>query len=131
MKALIIVGVIALAISGTLASSASAYDHSPITVYGLYADGWGATTSNAAYNLRYRYHGILPGVYCTGAVIAGDASSSSWIDSNPPQRFWDKLVCAGYTRSGHVFSLVYDTKSANSWIVYRLHGITSYGLVYG
>src|SRR5215467_8795344 len=128
MKALIIVGVLVAAVLA-FAGTSSAYDHSPITVYGLYADGWGATTSNAAYNLRYRYHGIQPGVYCTGAVIAGDASSSSWIDSNPPQRFWDKLVCGGYTRSGHLFTLVYDTKSANNWIVYRLRGVTTYGLV--
>jgi hypothetical protein len=37
-------------------------------------------------------------------------------------RYWDKLVCAGYTQTGRTFALIYDSKGQYTWIIYRLHG---------
>jgi hypothetical protein len=126
--ALIALTLVALAVAGT-ASASSSYDRKPATVYGLYGDGWGINISDAAYNLKHRYHGITT-AYCIGAIMA-NGSDSSWLDGNPPQRLWDKVACGGYTAGSTWFTLIYDQKGPNSWVIYRLKGVTINALRYG
>jgi hypothetical protein len=106
-----------------VASTASSYDRKPIVLYGVYGDGWGQTITAAATNFQSRYHGTR-GVYCVGAIINGDEGNSSWITGYV--RAWDKVVCAGYARSGHVFTVIYDQKGSgpNAWTIYWLRGAT-------
>jgi hypothetical protein len=62
--------------------------------------------------------------YCLGAIMVGHEGNSSFIVGMT--RYWDKLVCAGYTRTtgSKLFLLIYDAKGPNSWVVYRLKGAT-------
>jgi hypothetical protein len=53
------------------ATSAGAFDRAPIPVGGLYADGWGQSTTTAERGLYRRYPGIRS-VYCVGVLIRGD-----------------------------------------------------------
>jgi hypothetical protein len=124
---LVVLALFALTTVGAALASSS-YDRKPVTVYGLYGDGWGINISDAAYNLKYRYHGITT-AYCIGAIMA-NGSDSSWLDGNPPQRLWDKVACAGYA-GGNLFTLIYDQKGPNSWVIYRLKGVTINALRYG
>jgi hypothetical protein len=110
------------------AVGARAYDRQPIVLSGLYGDGWGNSTSKAERALLTRYAGIRT-VWCEGVIMAEDRSSSSWLDGYT--RYWDKLACGGYTRSGHQFALVYDAKAQYAWVIYRLRGVSEYGLRYG
>ena len=105
----------------TVASTASGYDRKPVRMYGLSPDGWGQTITSAEINLRRRYTGVH-GVYCVGAIMVGAESDSSFV--NGYTRYWDKLVCAGYSRTGKLFALVFDQKSHGSWTMYRLKGAT-------
>lgn len=117
------VGIVTVAIAaGILAATAAAFDRQPVTVNGLTPDNWGQSTTRAQTALEGRYPGITV-VYCVGALIPGD-SSSSWVHGLT--RYWDKLVCAGYTATTGktVFSLIYDAKGAHSWIIYRLHNVS-------
>lgn len=110
------------------AGAQPAYDRKPIVLYGLYADGWGNSTSNAEEALLKRYAGIRT-VWCTGVIMGDDRENSSWVDGYT--RFWDKLACGGYTLSGGTFALVFDAKAHYSWTIYRLKGVTINELRYG
>jgi hypothetical protein len=108
----------------TVAATATAFDRPPVSVVGLTPDGWGQSTTAAQRQLYARYPGISS-VYCIGVRIPNySASASSWVHGLT--RYWDKLACAGYTRStgNTVFVLIYDAKGANSWIIYRLGHVT-------
>jgi hypothetical protein len=111
----------ALAVAVTSASAASTFDRSPIHVAGLTPDRWGQSITKAESALRGRFPGIASD-YCVGAIMVGHESESSFI--NGMTRYWDKLVCAGTTTGGQVFALIFDSKGAQSWIVYRLHNVT-------
>lgn len=111
-----------------MAGAMSNYDRAPITLSGVYGDGWGNSTSKAENQLRTRYPGIAT-VWCTGVIMADDRGNSSWLDNYT--RYWDKLACGGYTVSGSQFALVYDAKAQYAWIIYRLRGVTLNALRYG
>jgi hypothetical protein len=121
MKRLLILAALAAVAMSVLASTAAGYDRKPVRMYSLYYDGWGQTITSAEGNLRGRYTGVHS-AYCMGAIMIGDESNSSWISGYT--RYWDKLVCGGYSRTGHLFALVYDQKARGSWTMYRLKGAT-------
>jgi hypothetical protein len=117
MRAALVAGIVALAV---LLPSAQALDRRPVELSGLRPDGWGQSITNAQQNLRSRFGGI-DSTYCTGVIMRGYRSDSSWIHART--RYWDKLGCAGRA-GGTSFALVYDHKgrNANAWTIYRLHG---------
>ena len=89
-------------------AGASAFDRKPMTIGGLTADGWGQSTTGAQRLLKGRYPGISL-VYCEGIKLAG-SSGSSWVHGST--RYWDKLICGGYTvTTGETpFDLIFDGK---------------------
>lgn len=103
-----------------IAGSAEAFDRPPISLYGLKPDGWGQTITAAETNLKGRYAGIVS-TFCLGVTIRYyPASSSSWVHGFV--RYWDKDICFGKTTNGAIFGLIYDQKSSNGWVIYRLKG---------
>jgi hypothetical protein len=117
MRRAIVAGIVALAV---LLPSAQAFDRRPIVLTGLRPDGWGQSITNAQQNLRNRFGGI-DSTYCTGVIMSGYRSDSSWIHART--RYWDKLACAGRA-GGNSFALVYDHKAraSKAWTIYRLRG---------
>jgi hypothetical protein len=111
-----------------LAPLANAYDRHPFRIYGAAPDGWGNSTTHAEQLLLGRYPGIAT-VTCIGAIIDGYEGESSWVDG--VVRYWDKLACAGYTRRGTVFALIFDSKARSAWVIYRLKNVTLDALRYG
>jgi hypothetical protein len=108
------------------AKTAGAYDRSPVTLSGLYADGWGVSITGAEQNLTKRYGGIYRD-YCLGVIMKGDAADSWWVHGTT--RYWDKVACFGTLyRGGALFGLIYDAKGQNSFTIYRLHGASVRGL---
>jgi len=108
----------------TLAAASQAFDRPPISVTGLTPDNWAQSTTKAQQQLMARFPGITS-VYCTGIKIPGyTAGASSFVRGMT--RYWDKLACAGYTRStgSTVFVLIYDAKGSSSWVIYRLGNVT-------
>jgi hypothetical protein len=108
----------------TVAAASQAFDRPPISISGLTPDGWAQSTTGAQAQLKGRYPGIAS-VYCTGVKIPGyTAGASSFVRGLT--RYWDKLACAGYTRStgSTVFVLIYDSKGSRSWVIYRLGNVT-------
>jgi hypothetical protein len=112
----------ATVVAAVLVATASAFDRQPVPVGGLTPDSWGQSTTKAQTALEGRYPGITV-VYCAGALIAGD-SSASWVHGLT--RYWDKLVCAGYTATTGktIFTLIFDAKGVRSWIIYRLKNVS-------
>lgn len=101
-----------------LALPALAGARPPLPMSGLTPDRFGATTSGAERNLHIRYPGIRV-VFCVGALMRQDAAGSSFVHGL--DRYWDKLVCFGQAHDGANYGLVYDQKSLNGWIIYRLY----------
>jgi hypothetical protein len=118
MKALIAIPLVCLV--AALATSASAYDRSPVTVPGLHPDDWTQTITNAEWQLHKRYSGIK-NTYCVGVIMQGFASDSAVVYGL--SRYWDKLLCAGaLRRRTGIFSLIFDQKGSEGWTIYRLRG---------
>jgi hypothetical protein len=115
--------VVAVAVTAAVPAAVNAFDRKPVTVSGLTPDNWGQSTTRAESQLHARYPGIKV-VYCAGVIMAGDAKDSYFVQGMT--RYWDKLVCAGYTYTTGTtpFALIYDAKGAHSWIIYRLKGVT-------
>lgn len=123
MKYLIAV-ILASLVAALAAGTAGAYDRQPIALGGLYPDSWGQSTGSAQRQLMNRYPGIRSS-YCIGVLMKGHYSDSSWLDDAGLTRFWDKLMCFGFTtRSGTLFALIFDAKGPHSFIIYRLRNTT-------
>ena len=105
-----------------LAPIGLAYDRTPVTITGLTPDLYGQSITKAQTQLKGRFPGISSD-YCVGVLIPGD-SNSSWVSGLT--RYWDKLVCAGYTYTTGktIFTLIFDGKGPESWIIYRLRNMT-------
>ena len=124
MKTAVLLAMAIVLAGAILATSALAFDRPPISVAGLTSDGWGQSVTGGERQLRGRYAGIRQ-VYCEGVILPRlTASQSSWVHGMT--RYWDKLVCAGYTYTtgSTIFVLIYDAKSASGWIIYRLKNVT-------
>jgi hypothetical protein len=127
-NALAIVAMLALSaltvgVGGAVASST--YDRAPLHLNGLNPDRWGTAITSAEANVQQRYAGVSQ-VYCVGVVMNGHTGDSSWVHGLT--RYWDKEGCFGRTYSGSLFGLVYDTKSASAWTIFRLTGASVHDL---
>lgn len=125
MKRLVVLTALAALVA---ASTASSYDRAPVRLAGLTPDRWGYTNLGAEDDLLDRYRGLRT-AWCTGVLMIGwPRSSSTWIHGQT--RYWDKSACAGTTRTGARYALVYDAKGdcARCFKVYRLRGIGPRGL---
>jgi len=118
-----LIGLVAMAVAvGAAVSPVSAsvtYDRRPVALSGMTPDGWGQSNTSAQEGLYERFAGIRS-VRCTGVIILGHASESSWIEGRT--RYWDKNFCSGSTRRGPSFTLVRDAKGKKAWTIYRLKG---------
>jgi hypothetical protein len=103
--------------------TAGADERKPIHIGGLKPDTWTMTTSNGEFDLQHRYPNVEKGsVYCIGVIMLGHESDSSFVRGE--NRWWDKLACGGLTTSGKKFAAIVDAKGPNTWIMYRLIGVS-------
>ena len=69
--------------------AAESYDRKPVTMSGLYPDGWGQSLGGYQEFARDRYADHR--VFCAGIFMRGYRSDSSWIHGTT--RYWDKAFC--------------------------------------
>ena len=90
------------------ASTATAYEAKPVTIYRAHGDGWGQTISGAQYAIRARYKRVGSS-YCVGAILGDDRANSFWVYGT--SRWWDKLVCYVQTGPHAAVTFIFDQKS--------------------
>ena len=110
--------VLCLLAAVVLPAAASSYDRKPVTMAGLYPDGWGQSLSTYQAIGRARFSGRR--VYCTGVFMLGYRNQSSWIHGTT--RYWDKALCAAVWDPSvwHGKSFVLDAKKSRT-PMYRVH----------